>query len=89
MYLHLGNDVLVKTSDIVGIFDIENTTTGKITSKLLDRASRQGNVINVSIDMPKSFVVCQRKDRETVYICQMSAATLKARAEKTKILKRF
>lgn len=79
MYLHLGNDFVVKKSDIVGIFDIENTTTGKNTGYLLERAQKEGNVINVSYEMPKSFVVSMENGREKVYICQMSAATLKKR----------
>ena len=31
MYLHLGADVLIKTSQIIGIFDLENTSVSKIT----------------------------------------------------------
>lgn len=79
MYLHLGNEIIVKKSDIVGIFDIENTTTGKTTSQLLERAQKQGNVITVSFEMPKSFVLCCEEGREKVYICQISAATLRKR----------
>lgn len=79
MYLHLGNDVIVKKRDIVGIFDIENTTTGKNTGHLLDRAQREGRVVNVSYEMPKSFVICMQEGEETVYVCQVSAATLRKR----------
>ncbi len=79
MYLHLGNDVIVKISDIVGIFDIENTTTGKNTGHLLDRAQKEGRVINVTYEMPKSFVICMQDGEEKVYVCQMSAATLRKR----------
>lgn len=79
MYLHLGNDVIVRKSDIVGIFDIENTTTGKNTGHLLDRAQKEGRVINVTYEMPKSFVICMQDGEEKVYVCQMSAATLRKR----------
>lgn len=79
MYLHLGNDVIVKISDIVGIFDIENTTTGKNTGHLLDRAQKEGRVVNVTYEMPKSFVICMQDGGEKVYVCQMSAATLRKR----------
>ena len=79
MYLHVGNDVIVRKSDIVGIFDIENTTTGKNTGHLLDRAQKEGRVINVTYEMPKSFVICMQDGEEKVYVCQMSAATLRKR----------
>lgn len=79
MYLHLGNNVTVKENDILGIFDIENTTTGKNTGHLLERAQKEGNIINVSPEMPKSFVVCIEEGCERVYVCQLSAATLRKR----------
>lgn len=31
MYVHLGSDTVVRDCDIIGIFDIENTSVGKIT----------------------------------------------------------
>ena len=79
MYLHLGNDVNVMIRDIVGIFDIENTTTGKNTSALLERATKEKRIVNVSPDLPKSFVVTHRNGEEKIYICQMSAATIRKR----------
>ena len=35
MYLHLGKDVVVNTNDIVGIFDIDNSSIGKSTKNYL------------------------------------------------------
>ena len=80
MYLHLGQDVVVKTEQVVGIFDMENSTVSRITRDYLAKATKQGRVVNVSMEMPKTFVVCTGKDRQiTVYISQISAATLRKR----------
>lgn len=79
MYLHLGQDTVVRTSDIVGIFDIENTSVSKATKEYLRMAEKKGRVINVSEELPKSFIVCQRDGRVWVYISQISCATLKKR----------
>ena len=38
MYLHLGQDYIVRTQDVVGIFDIDTTSTGKRTREFLARA---------------------------------------------------
>ena len=77
MFLHLGNDVLINTKDVVGIFDIENTSVSKTTKDFLNSASKNARVINCTLEMPKSFVVTLDKDfTETVYISQMSSATL-------------
>ena len=80
MFIHLGNDVVVNSKNIVGIFDIENTTTGKNTSKILEKATKEKRVVTVSYEMPKSFVVCMEKGREVIYISQISVATLRKRA---------
>ena len=81
MYLHLGNDVVVRESTIVGIFDIENTSISKYTKEYLAAAQKENKVIYVTDDLPKSFVVCRDGDKTTVYICQVSPATMLKRAE--------
>ncbi len=79
MYLHLGNDYLVAVSDIVGIFDLENTTVGKCTKKLLDRAEKEKRCIYTSLEMPKSFVIVMKNGQEKLYVSQLAASTLKRR----------
>ncbi|MDD5953392.1 MAG: DUF370 domain-containing protein [Oscillospiraceae bacterium] len=82
MYLHLGQDIIVKTEDVLGIFDLDNCTVSKITRDYLARAEQQGRVVNVSMELPKTFVVCaspKKADGVTVYISQISAATLRKR----------
>ena len=78
MYVHLGNEVSVRRENIVGIFDIENTTTGKNTNHLLERATREGRVVNVSYEMPKSFVICMENGEEKIYISQISVKSFLA-----------
>ncbi len=81
MYLHIGQDTVVPQREIVGIFDMDNTTVSKHTRQFLTAAQKAGRVVTVSPDLPKSFVVCVDKaQKETVYISQISAATLKGRA---------
>ncbi|RPF43143.1 uncharacterized protein DUF370 [Hydrogenoanaerobacterium saccharovorans] len=80
MYLHLGQDTVVRTSDIIGIFDIENTSLSRSTRGYLAQAEKNKLVVNVSYEMPKSFVVCCEKGKQRVYISQISSATLKKRS---------
>lgn len=84
MFLHLGEDVLVKKEDIVGIFDLDTSTVKKDTRDYLTAAERMGDVINVSYELPKSFIVCRDKSRKSgrrVYISQISTASLLKRAK--------
>ena len=59
MYLYLGQGVMMPQEDIVGIFDLDNTTWSHRTRKLLDRAEEEGRVIFVGEDLPRSFIVCE------------------------------
>lgn len=79
IYLHIGNNFSVNTSEIVGIFDIENTTVEKCTKILLDRAEKEKKCIYTSYDMPKSFIITMKKGTEKIYITNLAASTLKKR----------
>jgi hypothetical protein len=77
MYLHLGQNTVIKLSDVVGIFDLETSTISKATKNYLADAQKSGRVVNVSMEMPKSFVLCRDKRKNvTVYITQISSTTL-------------
>ena len=56
MYLNIGNDMAVRDTSIIGIFDMDNTSTSKRTREFLSRAERDGEVIPCD-DLPKSFVL--------------------------------
>ena len=82
MYLHLGQDTVIKTGDIIGIFDMDNATVAKGTKRFLAMAEKGGQVINVTSELPKTFVVCQTpKGGTRVYISQISSATLRKRTK--------
>lgn len=82
MYLHLGQDTVVKISEVVGIFDLETSTISKITREYLAKAEKSGKVINVSMEMPKTFILCKDDNKHTtVYISQISSSTLLKRTK--------
>ncbi len=83
MYLYLGQETVVPLRDVVGVFDMDNTTVSKSTREFLTQAEQQGRVVTVSEELPKSFVVCRCKEDNdsTVYISQISCTTLLKRAD--------
>ena len=81
MYVHLGDDQVVNEDDIIGIFDLDSTTVSKHTRKFLNEAEKQKKVINVSFELPKSFVLCGKKKNTLVYISQLSSSTLYKRSK--------
>ena len=82
MYLHLGQSVVVPYRDVIGLFDLDNASSSHLTRKFLERAEKEGRVVPVGDDIPKSFVICgDRKRGQTGYLSQMATATLLRRAE--------
>ena len=51
MFLHLGQDTIVNTKDIVGIFDMDTSTVGKPTRDFLNKAQKEGRVVNFSFEL--------------------------------------
>ena len=82
MYLHLGSNVSVPVDDIIGIFDLDNASTSRITRAYLRAAEEEGMVITVGEDLPKSLVVCcPRGNWQRVYISPLASSTLHGRLE--------
>ncbi len=82
MYLHIGKETIIKTNDIVGIFDLDTATISKSTRNYLSVAEKSGDVINVTSELPKSFIVCKEPDgKRKIYISQISSSTLNKRSE--------
>jgi len=81
VYLFLGQSTVIRERDVVGVFDLDTASVSRITKDYLKSAQETGRIIEVSPgELPKSFVVCRADDKSTVYLSQISPATLKKRA---------
>ena len=81
MYLSIGNDMAVRSRSIVGIFDLDNTSTSRRTREFLDRAEREGRVVPCD-ELPKSFVLTREYGFDRVHLTALGSATLERRLEK-------
>ena len=78
MYLSIGNDMAVRDKSIIGIFDLDNTTTSKRTRDFLNRAEKEGQVVPCD-DLPKAFVLTWEYGMSQVHLTSLSASTLEKR----------
>ena len=78
MYLSIGNDMAVRDRSIIGIFDLDNTSTSKRTREFLERAEREGEVVPCD-DLPKSFVLTAEYGFQRVHLTPFNSATLEKR----------
>ena len=79
MYVPIGGDMSVRSSAIVGVFDLDNCTYGKKTREFLARAEQNGEVVPVTDDLPKAFVLTAEYGLQRVYLTQFSSAAIERR----------
>ena len=90
MFIHIGEDTVVIDKEIIGVFDMDNTTEARKTAfendtvKYLNNAQLKGDVINVSLfELPKSFIVCDSPTGRKIYISPVSVGTVYKRIQES------
>ena len=78
MYINIGNDMSVRDKSIIGIFDMDNTSTSKRTRDFLEKCEAEGQVIPCD-DLPKSFILSTEYGFHRVHLTTLSASTLEKR----------
>ena len=80
MYLDIGNDTVICSDDIIGVFDLDNCTVTKKGRELF--SVNKNNLISVNEDdLPKSFIICDGKDGGIIYICKYLSSVLSKRTD--------
>ena len=80
MYLYLGQEKAIFSKDIVGIFDLDNSTVSKITRDFLNKKEKnKQTTVVLGEDLPKSFILTENDE---VIISQIAPATAKKRLQK-------
>ena len=78
MYLSIGNDMAVRDRNVIGIFDLDNTSTSKKTREFLEKNEKNGQVVPCD-DLPKSFVLTTEYGMDRIYLSSLSTVTLEKR----------
>lgn len=78
MFLSIGNDMAVRDSSVIGIFDLDNTSTSKRTREFLAKAEKEGLIVPCD-DLPKSYIVTAEYGLIKVYLSSLTAYTLEKR----------
>lgn len=86
MYLHAGSNYVVNTKEIIGIFDMDNTTVSRLGRNFLSRAQQNNEVINATEGLPLSYIISNRKGESKIYISSFSPRVLSKRTKTSKII---
>ena len=86
MFLHFGQNEIVPSRRVIGIFDLDKCSYSKRTREYLSAADKEGVVLDISGDIPKSFVVCDHPYHpQIVYLSQLNSTTLQKRVESSEL----
>ena len=80
MYVNIGNDMSVRDSSVIGIFDMDNTSTSRRTRQFLELAQKNGEIVPCD-DLPKSFILTSQYGMTRVYESTLASATLEKRTK--------
>ena len=78
-YLQLEKGESIDKKQIIGIFDLDSASNSSATNVLFRRKEDEHGVVNVSNDLPKSFILCDGEYSDTVYISGISTESIKKR----------
>ena len=81
MFLHVGNNKNIRQKNIIGIFDADTATVSVTTRRFLSAAEKQGKVESANEEIPKSFILYEKKDGYEVCFSQISTTALLGRSE--------
>lgn len=82
MYVNIGGDMAVRDRSIIGIFDLDGCSLSKKTMEYLQDAEKNGALLSVTEDIPKTFLVTEEYGFEKVYFTQLSPTTIEKRVLK-------
>lgn len=79
MYLNIGADVLVRSDEIIGIFDLDSASTAADTKNLLKNAEQNKALTQAGYELPKSFVLTADGK---IYLSQFSSNVLRIKVQR-------
>lgn len=82
MYLHIGKDVVIKSENIMAIFDIPSIEKKNSLENICKNLGISDKIIDVSENNKKSLIITNKNNETKGYISNISSITLGKRTSK-------
>lgn len=76
MYIHLGGEKIIRSSELIAIFDVSIEKSSKVSKQFVSQSLQQKRLERIGEEEAKSIVVT----KNLVYYSPISSSTLKKRA---------
>ncbi|WP_208587136.1 extracellular matrix regulator RemB [Gracilibacillus suaedae] len=85
MFIHIGDDHVIQSKDVIGIIDYSLVTSSTINEEMLEELKENQQVVVSEEDVTKAVVITAEK----VYYSPLSVLTLKKRASMISTISRL
>ena len=79
MYLHIGKDYIVKSKEIIAIFNIDYVKNTKEYKAMYNDLEESGNIVKVSDSKAKAFILTENQGKRKAYITNIGVNTISKR----------
>lgn len=79
MYLHIGENSVIRTKNIIAVLNMETATVSKDTKNFLKTAQEEEFIKEINTEIPKTFIVSEVNNKSEIYLTNISPITLKKR----------
>jgi hypothetical protein len=77
MFIHLGGDFVIRSNELIAVFDVNIETSSKISKAFFMHANKENVLESIGEEEAKSIIVTKTK----VYLSPISSTTIKKRAQ--------
>lgn len=76
MFIHPGKNAVLRKSDIIGIFELDNVSWSKRSREFLRCSEERGEVIDASEDIPRSFILSTNNGKSRLTLTHVTTRTI-------------
>jgi len=79
MYINIGENNIINTKNIIGVFDIDKLTVYKNNREYLSICEKYNKIKIATENLPKSFIICVNNNnnyKEEIYLSCLTCSTI-------------
>ena len=78
MYINIGENNIINTKNILGVFDIDKLTVYKNNREYLSICEKYNKIKSMTENLPKSFIICvnNNNNKEKIYLSCLTCSTI-------------
>ena len=76
MYIHIGKDLVIRTEEIISIFNLDYIKNTKEYKNFYKNLEEKNKIINIAENQEKTFILAKKQEEYIGYITNIGANTI-------------